>query len=358
MNAPPGSRFLARGPLAVVSACSLLLALVLTTACGSETSPETDRAALILLYEATDGPNWIRRANWLTEAPLDQWEGVTTDENGRVIGVDLFRNSLSGVIPTGVGNLDKLVVLHVANTHDPVGSEVTDFFVGLANLFELILTGEYTDYSKKPPEYNELFGCVPSRLQGQLDIEQSNLGGLPFCDGTNEAVNTNTLALEYAVLGGDAAAVQRLLRDGTEVVCSDDSGPTALHAAVANGNVEITRMLAERCSMNLNDESSVSLYELALRQGTPALVRVLLDAGIDIPCSGESDPTLLHVAVAEEHVDLTRTVAKQCSEVLNTVSTSYFEEQTPLKPGDWKGQRGAGQSPCRRGRRSQCGNRA
>ena len=308
----------------------MFLALVLTTACGTETSPETDRAALALLYQATDGPNWIRRANWLTDAPLNQWAGVTTDEDGRVIGLDLFRNNVSGVVPTDVGNLDKLVVLNVANTQDSLGSEVTEIIVGFASLLELVLTGETTFNTKNPPEYNDLYGCIPSRLQGKVDAEQSHLGGLPFCDGTNEAVNTNALALEYAVLRGDAAAVQRLLRDGTEVVCTDDSGPTALHAAVANGNVEITRMLAERCSMNLNDESSVSLYELALRQGTPALVRVLLDAGIDIPCSGESDPTLLHVAVAEEHVDLTRTVAKQCSEVLNTVSTSYFEEQTPL----------------------------
>ncbi len=222
----------------------MFLALVLTTACGTETSPETDRAALALLYQATDGPNWIRRANWLTDAPLNQWAGVTTDEDGRVIGLDLFRNNVSGVVPTDVGNLDKLVVLNVANTQDSLGSEVTEVIVGFASLLELVLTGETTFNTKNPPEYNDLYGCIPSRLQGKVDAEQSHLGGLPFCDGTNEAVNTNALALEYAVLRGDAAAVQRLLRDGVDVACSDDSGPTALHAAVANGNVEITRMLA------------------------------------------------------------------------------------------------------------------
>ena len=101
MNAAPLFRFLDRGALVVVCACAFFVALVLTTACGGpETSPETDRAALTLLYQATDGPNWIHRANWLTDAPLDQWAGVTTDEDGRVIGLDLFRNNLSGVIPT------------------------------------------------------------------------------------------------------------------------------------------------------------------------------------------------------------------------------------------------------------------
>ena len=331
MNAAHRLWILSRDSLAVVCTCSLLLAVALTTACGGlETSPETDRAALTLLYQATDGPNWIHRANWLTDAPLDQWEGVTTDEDGRVIGLDLFRNGVSGVIPTDVGNLDKLVILNVANTHDTVGSGVAEVIVGFVSLLEAVLTGETSFNTKNPPEYNDLYGCIPSRLQGKLDAEQSNLGGLPFCDGTNEAANTNTLALEYAVLRGDPAAVQGLIRDGVDIACTDDSGSTALHAAVAQGNAEIARMLAERCSEELDDVSSRSLYELALRQGTPALVQALLDARVGISCSGDSDLTLLHVAVADEHPDLARTVAEQCSELLNTVSTSYFDEQTPL----------------------------
>ncbi|MCY3913632.1 MAG: ankyrin repeat domain-containing protein [Chloroflexi bacterium] len=322
---------LGRGVLLVVCACSIFLALVLATACGGlETSPETDRAALTLLYQATDGPNWIRRANWLTDAPLDQWEGVTTDENGRVIGLDLYRNNVSGVIPTDVGNLDKLQVFNVANTSDHLVSDVAEIIVGFASLLELVLTGDTTLNTRNPPEYNDLYGCLPSRLQGQLDSERSNLGGRGFCDGANEAVNTNTLALEYAVLKGDVAAVQRLVRDGADVACINDSGPTALHAAVAQGNVEITRVLAEQCAEDLDDASSGALYELALDRRTPVIVQVLLDAGVDFPCTSDSDPTLLHVAVADEHVELARTVAEQCSELLNTVSTSYFDEQTPL----------------------------
>ena len=34
-------------------------------------STETDRAVLVALYDATDGPNWVNSENWLTDAPLD-----------------------------------------------------------------------------------------------------------------------------------------------------------------------------------------------------------------------------------------------------------------------------------------------
>ena len=61
-----------------------------------------DRAALVALYEATDGPNWVNNTNWLTDAPLgcgtgwrpmlpagswawiSQWGGTTRAESGCV----------------------------------------------------------------------------------------------------------------------------------------------------------------------------------------------------------------------------------------------------------------------------------
>ena len=48
----------------------------------SEVSP--DRAALIALYNATGGASWITGTNWLSDRPLDEWHGVTTDSDGRV----------------------------------------------------------------------------------------------------------------------------------------------------------------------------------------------------------------------------------------------------------------------------------
>ncbi|WP_419936873.1 Ig-like domain-containing protein [Candidatus Palauibacter sp.] len=48
-----------------------------------------DRAALVALYDATDGPNWVNNENWLTDASLGEWYGVDTNGSGRVIGLNL-----------------------------------------------------------------------------------------------------------------------------------------------------------------------------------------------------------------------------------------------------------------------------
>ena len=85
----------------------------------AQTSPETDKEALIALYNATNGASWDENDNWLTSAPLDEWHGVTTDDNGRIV--------------------------------------------------ELVLVG------------NQLSGCVPSSLQDKLDMSYSDLGDLRFC---------------------------------------------------------------------------------------------------------------------------------------------------------------------------------
>ena len=104
-----------------------------------------------------------------------------------------------------MGNLDKLKVLNVANTSDHIVSASVEAIAAVASLLVAILDG---DTIKNPPEYNDVYGCIPSRLQGQLDTEQSNLGGRAFCDGSNEAESTNARALEYAVVRGDTTAAQ------------------------------------------------------------------------------------------------------------------------------------------------------
>ena len=72
-----------------------------------QTSPETDREALVALYNATGGPNWRRNNNWLSDVPISEWEDVATDNNGRVTELDLEGNQLSGCVPSSLsGRLD------------------------------------------------------------------------------------------------------------------------------------------------------------------------------------------------------------------------------------------------------------
>ena len=46
------------------------------------------RPALVALYDATDGPNWVNGEGWLTDGPLGEWHGVTAPE-GRVVELGL-----------------------------------------------------------------------------------------------------------------------------------------------------------------------------------------------------------------------------------------------------------------------------
>ena len=65
---------------------------------------ESDRAALVVLYNATGGANWTNNTNWLTDAPLSEWFGVTT-QSSRVVGLRLAGNGLSGALPPALGDL-------------------------------------------------------------------------------------------------------------------------------------------------------------------------------------------------------------------------------------------------------------
>ena len=51
---------------------------------AAQGSVATDRAALEAPYVATGGTSWTNSTNWKTEAPLGDWHGVSTDDDGRV----------------------------------------------------------------------------------------------------------------------------------------------------------------------------------------------------------------------------------------------------------------------------------
>ena len=70
----------------------------------------SDRAALVALYNATEGGSWTTRTNWLSARPLDEWHGVTTRSDGRVTALNLSSNHLNGALPAALGDLTNLVL--------------------------------------------------------------------------------------------------------------------------------------------------------------------------------------------------------------------------------------------------------
>ena len=77
-----------------------------------EVSPDTaedggsvasDRAALVALYNATGGASWSTSTNWLSDRPLDEWHGVTTNSVGRVTLLLLSDQRVDGADPGRAG---------------------------------------------------------------------------------------------------------------------------------------------------------------------------------------------------------------------------------------------------------------
>ena len=97
---------------AIIIALAAFLIATLALACSSATpragAVNTDRAALAALYNATNGSSWLVDTNWLSNGPLGEWHGVSTDADGRVAELDLDGKQLSGPIPSELGNLDNL----------------------------------------------------------------------------------------------------------------------------------------------------------------------------------------------------------------------------------------------------------
>ena len=67
-----------------------------------------ERAILEEFYKVTSGPHWTNNDNWLTDTALDDWYGVRTDPEGRVVELSLVGNNLEGHIPPALGGLDEL----------------------------------------------------------------------------------------------------------------------------------------------------------------------------------------------------------------------------------------------------------
>ena len=180
-----GRAFVTRQCRTFVFALALAMILVLVAACGPSTSPETDRAALAALYHGTDGANWLRNSNWLSDAPMGEWSGVTTDADGRVTKLNLAANELSGEIPPELGNLDKLEVLDLTASRTEISMKVQVQGTGFGDIFNQAVdqvAGQAADPGNRTVRRNNLSGCLPSSFRDQLDIESSDFGGLPFCN--------------------------------------------------------------------------------------------------------------------------------------------------------------------------------
>ena len=130
---------------------------------GVECAPLSDREIVEILYEATGGRDWTNNQNWLTDDPLRDWYGVHVDTRGRVVGLALSHNNLTGAIPSELGSLASLTEM-LLNRNALTGA-IPSELGNLASLTEMNLSN------------NELTGPIPSQLGDLASLTELDLDG-------------------------------------------------------------------------------------------------------------------------------------------------------------------------------------
>ena len=120
------------------------------------------RDALVALYHATNGPDWNRNDNWLSDAPLGEWFGITADIHDRVVELDLSQNQLKGVLPPETGQLTALVRLDVQGNQ--LHGEIPPEIGNLDNVTHLSLWA------------NQFSGSIPAEMGDMASLQWAALG--------------------------------------------------------------------------------------------------------------------------------------------------------------------------------------
>jgi len=132
-------------------ACTLYLLL----------SPWSDRRALEALFTFTGGETWTKKKGWMTDVDLSEWEGVLTNEEGRVTKITLPRNNLLGQLPSELQMLDVLESLDLKC--NGLSGRVPSELGQLSSLKELQLAE------------NRLSGLIPPGLGRLVSLEYLEL---------------------------------------------------------------------------------------------------------------------------------------------------------------------------------------
>ena len=143
-----------------------------------------DRGVLVSFYNATNGSDWKNNSNWLSDLPLEEWYGVKTDSQGRVIELEFVDNNIRGPLVPELSQLTELAKLHLfAN---PIAGGIPSELGNLAKLVFLNCSGCQLTGSI-PPELGRLsrlrhLSFFANRLRGNIPAELGQLASLEYLD--------------------------------------------------------------------------------------------------------------------------------------------------------------------------------
>lgn len=163
--------------------------------------------------------------------------------------------------------------------------------------FSLVHAGSYEDFFRAVKQDEE--GQVTALLKRGFDANTSDPAGVPGLmlalkesafKVANVLLNHPKIKVEVrsaadesplmlAALKGELALCQRMIRKGADV---NKPGWTPLHYAATSGHLEVMRLLLdEHAYIDAASPNNTTPLMMAAHYGTPAAVKLLLEAGAD-----------------------------------------------------------------------------
>ena len=232
------------------------------------------RKALAAFYDATGGPGWTEDWNWKSDAPLAEWFGVETDEDGQVTSIELWMNGLSGRLPPELGDLPRLerLRLELNNLSGPIPPELGK----VASLRFLALGGNRLT-GNIPLELIDLPGLEVlwlgmNHLSGPIPPELGKLSSL-----TSLSLHTNrltgTIPPELSQLANLSHVLHLAWNEFTGTIPPELGDLTRLRALRLDWN-----FLSGRIPPELGKMSSLAYLDLAYNRLTGTIPPELGDA--------------------------------------------------------------------------------
>lgn len=135
----------------------LVLTLMIAQLSYAEVSRK-EKKALLEFYEHTNGKHWVKK--WDITQPVGQWYGVEVVDN-KVVGLQLFRNNVMGVLPNAIGDLENLEILNLA--FNSITGEFPQTLAKLTKLKVLKL------------EMNRMKGELPANMGDMSSLEEFSI---------------------------------------------------------------------------------------------------------------------------------------------------------------------------------------
>jgi hypothetical protein len=202
----------------------LFVLLTITSVPMQAAIAASERAALIALYNATNGDSWTSNNGW-KQPPLspdgfaapgteNDWYGISVSGN-HVTAISLSNNRLNGSIPAELGNLSYMTILYL-NKNQLLSGSIPPELGNLSNLRTLAL--EQGQLSGSIPKelgklnHLEWLFLYENQLSGSIPKQLGNLSNLTYFD-----LNGNRLTGSIPPELGNLSKLVQFLLNGNQL---------------------------------------------------------------------------------------------------------------------------------------------